>query len=62
MKEISGCYIKKRESNDNTYHLIVEFKNDPLLYLDLEDHSRENIIKEQYRINLYLNKMRKGLI
>ena len=62
MKQVSTSYIKKRESNDNIYHLIVEFKNDPLLYLDLEDHSRENIIKEQHQINLYLNKIRKGLI
>ena len=62
MKQVSTSYIKKRESNDNTYHLIGEFKNDPLLYLDLEDHSRENIIKEQHQINLYLNKIRKGLI
>ena len=62
MKQVSTSYIKKRESNDNTYHFIVEFKNDPLIYLDLEDHSRENIIKEQHKINIYLNKMRKGLI
>ena len=62
MKQVSTPYIKKRESNDNTYHLIVEFKNDPLLYLDLEDYSRENIIKEQHQINVYLNKIRQGLI
>ena len=62
MKEISGCYIRKRETKNDTYYLIVEFKNDPLMYLDLEDHSRENIIKEQHQINLYLNKIRKGLI
>lgn len=42
--------------------LIIEFKNDPLIYLDLEDNSRENIIKEQHKINVYLNKIRQGLI
>lgn len=47
---------------DDTYYLIIEFRSDPLLYLDLEDHSRENVIKEQHKINIQLNKMRKGLI
>ena len=45
-----------------TIYLIIEFKNDPLIYLDLEDHSRENVIKEQHKINVYLNKIRQGLI
>ena len=61
MKEVSGCYIKKIETRNN-YYLIIEFKNDPVMYLDLEDNSRENVIKEQHQINLYLNKIRKGLI
>lgn len=61
MKEISSCYIRKRETRNN-YYLIIEFKNDPVMYLDLEDNSRENVIKEQHQINLYLNKIRKGLI
>jgi len=62
MKEVSTACIKKREINDDTYYLIIEFRSDPLLYLDLEDHSRENVIKEQHKINIQLNKMRKGLI
>ena len=62
MKEISGCYIRKRETKNDTYYLIVEFKNDPLMYLDLEDHSRENVIDQQHKINVYINNLRKGLI
>lgn len=62
MKQVSTSYIKKRELNDDTYYLILEFKNDPLMYLDLEDHSRENVINQQHKINLYLNKLRKSLI
>ena len=62
MKQVSNCYIKKIETRNDNYYLIIEFKNDPLIYLDLEDNSRENIIKEQHKINLYLNKIRKRLI
>lgn len=62
MKEISGCYIRKRETKNDTYYLIVEFRNDSLMYLDLEDNSRENVIENQHKINEYLNKLRKGLI
>ena len=62
MKEISGGYIRKRETKNDTYYLIVEFKNDPLMYLDLEDHSRENVIDQQHKINVYINNLRKGLI
>ena len=62
MKEISGCYIRKIETKNDTYYLIVEFKNDPLMYLDLEDHSRENVIDQQHKINVYINNLRKGLI
>ena len=54
--------LYKKIETRNNYYLIIEFKNDPVMYLDLEDHSRENIIKEQHKINLYLNKIRKGLI
>ena len=62
MKQVSNCYIKKIETRNDNYYLIIEFKNDPLIYLDLEDNSRENIIKEQHKINVYLNKIRQGLI
>lgn len=62
MRQVSNCYIKKIETRNDNYYLIIEFKNDPLIYLDLEDNSRENIIKEQHKINLYLNKIRKRLI
>ena len=62
MKEVSNSYIKKIESRKNNYYLIVEFRNDPLMYLDLEDNSRENVIENQHKINEYLNKLRKGLI
>ena len=62
MKQVSTSYIKKRELNDDTYYLIVEFKNDPLMYLDLEDHSRENVIEQQNKINVYVNNLKKGII
>lgn len=62
MKEVSNSYIKKIETRKNNYYLIVEFRNDPLMYLDLEDNSRENVIENQHKINEYLNKLRKGLI
>lgn len=62
MKQVSNSYIKKIETRNDNYYLIVEFKNDPLMYLELEDNSRENVIKEQHKINLYLNKIRKGII
>lgn len=62
MKEVSNSYIKKIETRKNNYYLIVEFRNDPLMYLDLEDNSRENVIENQHKINKYLNKLRKGLI
>lgn len=62
MKEVSNSYIKKIETRKNNYYLIVEFRNDPLMYLDLEDNSRENVIENQHKINEYLNKFRKGLI
>ena len=62
MKEVSNSYIKKVETRKNNYYLIVEFRNDPLMYLDLEDNSRENVIENQHKINEYLNKLRKGLI
>ena len=62
MKEVSTAYIKKIETRNNNYYLIIKFKNNQIMYLDLEDHSRENIINQQHKINLYLNKLRKGLI
>ena len=62
MKEVSNSYIKKIETRKNNYYLIVEFRNDPLMYLDLEDHSRENVIDQQHKINVYINNLRKGLI
>ena len=62
MKQVLTSYIKKRELNDDTYYLIIEFKNDHLMYLDLEDHSRKNVIEEQHKINVYVNNLRKGLI
>ena len=64
MQEVHNCkmepYIKNKENK--LYHLIINFNNNPKIYLQLDDHSIENVINEQHRINLYLNKIRQGLI
>ena len=64
MKEVNGCIVKPyREEKDNKlYHLVIKFNNNPKIYVDLIDYSRENVINEQHRINVYLNKIKQGLI
>ena len=64
MQEVHNCkmepYIKNKENK--LYHLIINFNNNPKIYLQLDDHSIENVSNVQNEINVYLKRIRKDLI
>ncbi len=64
MKEVETCKIEpysKLQENE-FYHLIIEFKNNPQIYVDLGDHHINNVIEWQQRIFQFLYEIKSGKI
>lgn len=56
MKEVNGCIVEpyRKERDNQLYHLIISFKSNPSIYIDLDDHHINNVIEWQQRIFQFL--------
>lgn len=64
MKEVETCKIEpySKLPENELYHLIIEFKNNPQIYVDLGDHHINNVIEWQQRIFQFLYEIKSGKI
>lgn len=64
MKEVNGCIVEpyRKESDNELYHLIISFKSNPSIYIDLDDHHINNVIEWQQRIFQFLYEIKSGKI
>ena len=62
MKEVAGCIVQPYTKNkeNKLYHLIVQFKNNPSRYIELDDHNLHNVIDWQKTIFEFLYKVKSG--
>ena len=62
MREVNGCIVEpyRKESDNELYHLIISFKDNPKIFVDLDDHHLEHVLYCQRTIFEFLYEVKSG--